>query len=393
MHSIGRQLDDHKGVGPGFDAVRIGLAFLILYIHCSLLNPDPALAAAPAFPFAPFARWAVDFAALPMFFALSGFLVAASVERLPHGQFLTNRALRIFPALGVEITLSALILGPLLTSFTLGAYFSDPAFFKYFLNILGSIHYQLPGMFLSNPQEGIVNGALWTVPHELTCYALLTTLVLCGVYRRRWLLLAATVGLFSASIVVFLAPLVGLRLPMQDALTYVFVTRGAARLVPLFLVGLLLYRFREKIPYRGEIAALAALVYIALSQFGSPEWLANPLFSAATAPLLGYVVVYLGLSPQLEFRILKGRDYSYGVYLYGYPLQQTLIQLFPNVWTLATFFAASVAASLAMAAFSWNVIEKPILRLRRRWSVAAQIHVDPKAEEPVPAPRLAPATT
>ncbi|QZO01501.1 acyltransferase family protein [Chenggangzhangella methanolivorans] len=89
-------------------------------------------------------------------------------------------------------------------------------------------------------------------------------------------------------------------------------------------------------------------------------------------------MVYLGLSRRLEFRILKGRDYSYGVYLYGYPLQQALIQLFPGVWSVATFFAASVAASLAMAAFSWNVIEKPILRLRRRWSVAAQIHAGPE---------------
>ena len=390
MRSVGRQLEDHKGVGPGFDAVRIGLAFLILYIHCSLLNPDPALEAAPAFPYAPFARWAVDFAALPMFFALSGFLVAASVERLPLGQFLTNRALRIFPALGVEITLSALILGPLLTSVALGQYFSDPAFYKYFLNILGSIHYELPGMFLSNPHPAIVNGALWTVPHELTCYALLTVMVLCGVYRRRWLLLAATVALLGVSIAVFLAPQFGLRLPGQDALNYLFVTRGAARLVPLFLVGLLIYRFRHEIPYRGEIAALAAVSYVALSQFGSPAWLANPLFSAATAPLLGYVVIYLGLSPRLEFKILKGRDYSYGVYLYGYPLQQTMIQLFPGVTSVATFFAMSVAASLAMASFSWNVIEKPILRLRRRWSVSAQIHVSPeKSEEPAPAARPA----
>ncbi|QZO01502.1 acyltransferase family protein [Chenggangzhangella methanolivorans] len=246
MRSIGERLEEHGGVGPGFDAVRIGLAFLILYIHCALLDPDPAREALPLFPYAPIARWALDFAVLPLFFALSGFLVAGSVERLPLNQFLTNRALRIFPALGVEIALSALILGPLLTSFALGAYFSDPAFLKYFLNILGLIHYQLPGVFLSNPQAGIVNGALWTVPHELTCYALLTALVLCGVYRRRWLLLAATVALFAVSIAVYLAPHLGLRLPGQDALTYLFVTRGAARLVPLFLVGLLIYRFRAR---------------------------------------------------------------------------------------------------------------------------------------------------
>lgn len=385
MRTIGKQLDDHNGIGQGFDAVRFGLALLILFIHTSLLNPDPALEGAPIAPFVPIARWAIDFAAVPMFFALSGFLVAASVERLPLGQFLLNRGLRIFPALGVEITLSALVLGPLLTSMTLGAYLSDPQFPRYFLNIVGLIHYELPGLFLTNPQPAIVNGALWTVPHELSCYALLTGVVLVGLYKRRALLLAATVALFAVSIVVFLCGLTGFALPHQEQLNYLFVTRGAARLVPLFLVGILIYRYRHAVPYRWHYALGAAVLYFGLAAFGSPDWLANPVFMAATAPLLGYVVIYLGLSPALKMDLLRGRDYSYGVYLYGFPIQQALLHLFPGIHDVTQFFLLSAAASLAMAAFSWSFIEKPILRMRRRWSVSAQIHLgepEPKAPKP-----------
>ena len=381
MTTFGRQLSAHRGIGSGFDAVRIGLALSVLFIHAAALHArgtnDTAL---PLFPGAPVGFWAFATAILPMFFALSGFLVAASAERLSLGQFLTNRGLRIFPALTVEIVLSALLLGPLLTSLSLGAYFRDPSFAHYFLNILGDIHYDLPGLFLGNRDPGVVNGSLWTVPHELSCYALLTVAILVGAFRRRGVMLGATLALFAAAIVVDLCGRFGAGLPHQDALTYAFVTRGAARLVPLFLTGILFYQFRDRIPYRGDLASLGLALYVASCVFGSPDWANSAVFNAAAAPVLTYATLYAGLSPRFSIRWFAKGDYSYGLYLYGFPIQQAIAQMMPGIDATAPFFAASALATGCLAAFSWHVIEKPVLRLRRRFSVTARIHTEPRSE-------------
>ena len=158
--------------------------------------------------------------------------------------------------------------------------------------------------------------------------------------------------------------------------------------MPLFLVGILFYQYRERIPYRLGYALAAIAAYVALAAFGSPEWMVNPVFSFVTAPLFAYVVNYAGLSDRFVFKPLSRGDYSYGIYLYGYPLQQTLIQTLPWIDNRAAFFALSVAAASAMAIFSWHVIEKPILRLRRKFSLTARIHT---GEAPAARPAAAPA--
>lgn len=381
MTTFGSRLDEHNGVGPGFDAMRIVLALSVLFVHTSLLRPlNPAFEVAPVVPFAPLQQWAFDFAILPMFFALSGFLVAGSAERLSLGQFVINRGLRILPALAVEIGLSALVLGPLLTVYGLWQYLTDPLFARYFLNIVGAIQYELPGVFLSNPQPHIVNGSLWTVPHEVTCYVVLILCIATGLYRQRLLMLLLTLALFATSILIFLCGRFGIVLPAQDALTYLFVTRGAARLVPLFLLGILLYQYRDRVPYRFGYAMAAIVAYVVIAAFGAPEWGTNPIFAFASAPLFVYVVAYAGLSETLVLPFISRGDYSYGLYLYGYPLQQAMIQTMPWIDNRAIFFLCSVAAAGLMAVFSWHVIEKPVLRLRRRFSLTARIHTAPHPE-------------
>ncbi|WP_020180161.1 acyltransferase [Methylopila sp. M107] len=385
MPTIQQQLDRHGGVGPGFDFVRMGLATLVLYIHTSMIAPGVVGAeASPLFPGAPVDRWTLNAAVLPMFFALSGFLVAGSAERLSLGSFLANRSFRIFPALAVEITLSALLLGPLLTTLPLGAYFADPLFAKYFLNIAGWIHYELPGVFASNPQPNIVNGSLWTVPHELSCYALLALFMIFGLHRSRRFLLLAAVGLYAVGV---LTPFLVAHFPgssIVELMNRMFVTRGAAKLVPIFLLGMAVYKYRDVLPFRRSYGVGAMLVYFGVSAFGSPDWMNTPAFAAFSGPLLAYAVVVAGLTPELKLKSING-DYSYGIYLYGFPLQQTLLALNPGMTDVTLFFLMSLAASAAMAALSWHYIEKPVMRLRRHRSLAARIHTEPRDEAAQPA--------
>src|SRR5271170_1656034 len=120
----------------GFDWMRIGLASAVALFHAFHCSYGAAGVQAPI-GFRP----AIGLI-LPMFFALSGFLVAGSLERSRTVvTFLGLRVVRIVPALMVEVVLSALVLGPLVTTDDLRTYASNPAFYTYFLNIVGDIHY------------------------------------------------------------------------------------------------------------------------------------------------------------------------------------------------------------------------------------------------------------
>jgi peptidoglycan/LPS O-acetylase OafA/YrhL len=189
-------MDETQGNGLGFDAVRLALAYSVLFVHAVAVAEGEAffqtMWRGPLWPFLCIV--------LPMFFGLSGFLVAGSALRTRSTSvFMTFRILRIVPALSTEITLSALILGPLLTTATLYDYFTNKRFFAYFGNVIGRLRLELWGVFEHNPVPRVVNGNLWTLKPEFYCYALMLVLMLTGIVYRRGLLSAlfavSTVGL------------------------------------------------------------------------------------------------------------------------------------------------------------------------------------------------------
>lgn len=376
MRSIGEVLRESNGMGVGFDTLRLVLASSVVFIHCSLRRSGSVdVDLEPLISHLPIPTWALSTAAVPLFFALSGFLLAGSAEKQSLGSFATNRALRIFPALAVEIVLCACLLGPLVTSLPLKDYFSSPLFFHYLLNIAGLIHYDLPGVFLDNPHTSYVNGSLWTVPHELSVYVMLGASIWLGVFRRPALLVAGLVVLLVAAVAVAAAPAYNLTFPGLAFLTKALVTRGAARLVPVFFMGVVLHRYRFRVPYHGGFALAGLALYLGMTCVISREIMLGPIGVILTAPIFAYVIAWAGLSSRFTLRnrvifglpvgLLVAGDYSYGIYLYGFPLQQTLLHFFPGNWATLTFFIASLSLALCVAALSWHFIERPMLRLRR----------------------------
>jgi peptidoglycan/LPS O-acetylase OafA/YrhL len=384
VKTIGSVLDEHKGIGPGFDAMRLALAFLILVMH-SIVAVDVGIKAEYS------AIWFAHFAMVPMFFALSGFLISGSAMRLRLRDFLLNRSFRILPALAVEILVSALILGPLVTSFSLSAYFSDPKFFHYFTNIIGWIQYELPGVFLKTPTPRIVNISLWTVPYEVLCYVIMSAIIIFGLLRRPLVLIAAFV-LWTIIPLVFLAlhihPSSGDG-PLGKLLVVLFVGRGTL-LFQSFLVGCLMYVYRHRIPVDRRIFVACLVFFMAVTLSGSELWgppeLPNTgvLNALACIPLV-YITVFLGVCDLGQVPLYSTGDYSYGIYLYGFPVQQTLAQIMPAGTSLWVHLALTTVIVTAIAMVSWHWIEKPILKLRRNFSFMAR-----KTEEPMPAQDVAP---
>jgi peptidoglycan/LPS O-acetylase OafA/YrhL len=334
--SISTQLERTGGKSSGFDYMRLILAISVICFHSIVLCYG-----------AEFQKRLVDSpfgiivgAIVPMFFSLSGFLVAGSLERSKSiAIFLGLRGLRIFPALAVDTLFCALILGPVLTILPLSQYLTEPDFFAYFLNIPGFIHYHLPGVFDSNPNHE-VNGQLWTIPSELQCYLTLTVLALVGAHRRRWvflILMLVSTALLEA------------RLLQSGGHAW----RG---IVMCFLYGVIFHIYRDCIALNRSLFALAVLA--------SAIFIAKPGLGYLLPISVTYVTVYLGLKNPKRFKFLEGSDYSYGLYLYGFPLQQMLVSTVPFAREWYGNLLLGLPLALAFSMISWHLLEKRALAKR-----------------------------
>jgi peptidoglycan/LPS O-acetylase OafA/YrhL len=141
--------------------------------------------------------------AVVIFFAISGFLVTPGLLRTANVvDYAVHRSVRIFPGLIVNVVLTILVLGPILTTHSLVSYFRDPQTYLYAKNILTLMVNYLPGVVASDGNPASINGALWTLHFEVLCYILLglfgafgllsvasrfgvVVRVLCHLYRRR----------------------------------------------------------------------------------------------------------------------------------------------------------------------------------------------------------------
>ena len=377
MQTIGSVLDRYKGIGPGFDFLRVALALTIVFNH-SFLIVEGSYDTVDRWHL-----WAVFGAGMPMFFSLSGFLITGSAGRLKLKDFLLNRSLRIVPALAVDIFVSALAIGTLVTIVPLADYFSDKKFSHYFLNIVGFIHYQLPGVFLFNPFPDQVNGSLWTVPYEIGCYIIMSALIVTGAVKSKSRMLIAVTGCIFAWFALHFY-FIGRVSPFDgdgalDHYVNNFISSRGNYLYFYFSGGALLYVFRYHVPYSGKLAlALAALV-MAQGAGLLPLGIWKPV---ALALPVSYLVAYIGLLPVKKLPLYSRGDYSYGIYLYAYPLQQLLVMLFPGKFSVVTHFICSAALVTCVAMLSWHGVEKPILKIRKKFSFTAR-----KGDEKVVLPK------
>lgn len=337
-----------EGVGPGFDGLRLILSLWVFTLHSFVVCWGPDFAG--EFAANPFHRIMIT-PVLPMFFIVSGYLVTGSALRTRNTlTFLAFRALRIAPALVVEVTLSAILLGPLLTEKTLADYFSDPLFARYFLNITGSLHLFLPGLFESNPVSGIVNLNLWTLKPEFYCYLLIALLIFSKlIFNRTYFSSLAIVVLLAAAAYVIRGK------NLQNFLAVV----DWKFLILSFILGCLAYHWNHRIVVSHGRAIAAAPV--ACLAFMHPSLILFGLLAAT------YLVVYVGMFKLYPPGFLRNGDYSYGIYLFGFPIQQTLVHFLPSEFTNGfTVLLLGLPLTVALAMLSWSLVEKPTLELKKR---------------------------
>jgi len=343
-------------LGAAFDprnnalnAIRLLLALLVIVWHSFPLSGHEV-------PFAPlrqvFGRISVD-----GFFAISGYLIVASWVRTPKWwPFLRARLLRIFPAFWVSLIITAVVIAPLsvvVRGAPLdGAFWSGAARYVASNAGLWVSQYDIAGTPLDVPYPGAWNGSMWTLFWEFLCYLGVLALGLAGLFRRRLVVP-----------VLFVLTLVGVLATSYGPVGNFWVEHGSHFGV-MFLAGTLIYQHADRIPLNRTwiIAALALLAGSAML----------PDYRLVAALPIAYLMIALGAlgrHPRLQVR----NDFSYGTYIFAFPLQQLLATLGVASLGVPLFCLAGIAVTLPVAAASWFWIEKPALRLKKvRRPVTAQ---------------------
>jgi peptidoglycan/LPS O-acetylase OafA/YrhL len=363
---MGMVLDNNRGLAPGFDLIRVVLATAVVAWHAvPIAMGDAILLDTLRF------TWVPGYAILAVFFGLSGFLITGSALRLNLGNFLLNRGLRIFPALIVETALSAILLGMLFSTYPIGEYFSHSQTFGYFTSLFGYIKYYLPGVFQTNPIPQ-VNLSLWTVPYELLCYLIMSVFIIGGVLKKPKLVIAAAAAFVLVGLALWLYGLKEGETQLVRRGLYAVFEGRASRLLICFILGIAAYLFRYRIPYSRTLFLCACAYLIGLSCFQLDSEKFFPFLNILVGPVAVYICVYLGVSNLPTPALFRRGDYSYGIYLYGAPIQQAIRALIDSSSPWLNF-AVSMPLIVIFAALSWHLIEKPVLHMRKRFSFVARI--------------------
>lgn len=339
--SIGDFINVRKN---NFTLIRLILAWAVLYGHSYALH-NPKSIRDPLNIIFQGSTYIGTFAVCG-FFVLSGYLVSHSLVNRGVLKYAIARLLRIFPGLIICILLSVFVLGPLFTTLNLSEYFNSNNTYTYLINMFAmgkGLQYDLPGVFLEN-RRSAVNGSLWSIPLEVRCYILLAFTSVFGLFSSRSVLNFSIVSI----------ALLGYTWP--DLIPLVGRQNKVWNLPPwLFLVGVFFYNNRDSIPLNGKLAIFA--IVSMLYSFG------NPWFEYSFPFQMGYLIFYISYCTRyIEIEKYIG-DLSYGIYIYAYPIQQIIADLFSDRGPLFNVVLSSLIV-FPLAYCSWFLIEKPSVKFR-----------------------------
>lgn len=331
------------------DLIRISCAFFVIYSHSFALSPA-AGSTDILFKMTSLGYVAFGGVAVKTFFLISGLLVTNSL--ISNGNiihYVASRIFRVYPAYLAVIVTFALLIGPWLSSVSIGEYFSSKETLHYIVRTLKfNVQYTLPGVFTHNALTA-VNGSLWTIPMEVKAYFYLLLIYLVslvfGPYKKAFIALV--------SLAIIIEPFT----PFKGALISKSDDPSIYLLYPFFSIGCLLAIFKDKI----KTTSFFAVTVIALLLFFlvNNDQLKTGLFYLFSSFLLLYIS-----SLSLINKIKIKNDISYGIYLWAFPIQQTIAS-FVIASPYINILLSAVLSSL-FAYVSFRLIEGPSMQFGKR---------------------------
>lgn len=335
------------------------------------------------------------------FFVLSGFLIVRSALRLHIGRYLWARALRILPGLWLCLVFTALVVAPLLALHLHGGrlpggFWHGPGGpFRYIrenmwtglrqLDISDTLTRAEAAGTAHNPA---FDGALWTLAYEATCYLVVAAFAVAAVLRKVPALVAVLAAGLWGSILWDLwssprgryavEPLDGhyLNLPL---LGHHMGSLAVSYLVYLgfpFAIGALFQLYIKRLPINDVLGVGGFAVFALSLEFGG--------YYAFGVPALAYGLIWFAVrSPKPLRKVGRKRDLSYGVYIYGFVVEQVLVVYGVAAKGYWVYLPAALAGSALLALISWYAIEKPALMLKD-WTprIPRRKRTPPEEQEP-----------
>jgi peptidoglycan/LPS O-acetylase OafA/YrhL len=322
-----------------FDSLRLIGALLVLVGHAS---PLTKLWEAPEIGHIKIYRLGVL-----IFFSISGYLITASWFAKPKfGTFFAKRALRLFPALVAVVLVSVFVIGPVFTTLKLSDYFANSGTWQYLALGLALVPaYKLPGVFASGHPNLAVNGSLWTLGLEFACYAAIAALG--ALLPKKYFWIGPTLWIAASAILL-----------QQRTWTIDASLKTSIETAIYFGVGSLLYLVGQKIKFRGWF-----------SPAGLSAWLIVASFSIDLGRILSWVLVPVAViafakqNYPLFRQAARFGDISYGIYLWAFPVQQVVIEVFGFVSPTLNVLLV-VGFTVVLALLSWHLIEKRALTFK-----------------------------
>lgn len=352
--------DALRGHSNSLGVIRLVLAALVIFDHSFVLggysdtNPVLQLTNGQA---------TLGSLAVAGFFAISGYLIAKSGLSADIMQFLWRRFLRIFPAYWMALVVGAFAVGPviwLLNGNAIRDYFTKsldgPLGY-----ILGNWKLQVHNwgiydLFVNTPygatNGSVLNGSIWTLYYEWLCYMIIAVLVVFGVLKR------ARIVVPFLAVVFLILTIVNTTNPGSAATLVPFF--GDVQLIKMgfvFLCGSTIAVYSKSIPYDNWLGFFSLFVVVATLHFGG--------FEIFGAPAMAYFFLWLGAwLPKRFQRIGATNDYSYGIYIYGFLVQQVLAYF--GVYHLGywAYALSATAISVGLAWLSWHLVEKRAMQLK-----------------------------
>ena len=315
----------------------------------------------------PFMKWtsgkiSIGSTAVNFFFVISGFLIIRSFEYSgSFWQYLKKRFLRIYPGFIAVFIVSFFVFGPMghMKEWSINSYFDffQPISAK--REVANMLSLQSPverKYFTQLPQYGL-NNSLWTIQYEFICYLLVPVLGFLGFVRKKtWLLIALTISYVLLSL-----QSIGTIFLFNENLQGGIISNPYyyPRFFTYFFFGACVYLYRKFIPRNIWLAILSILLILA----GFKTNLVDIFWPLSAT----YLLFYFAYMPKFLFpNFAKHGDLSYGIYLYGWPIQQLTMLYFGNYLGPKSLFLAVLPPVILFAVFSWKFVESPALKLKNK---------------------------
>jgi len=299
---------------------------------------------------------------ISIFFITSGFLITKSWNQDKIiKSYIWKRFLRIIPGLIFASIIVTAIIGPLVTTFNLIDYIFNSQTYRFFFfasffpawNVIPFNN--LPGVFINNPLSGQVNGPLWTLVYEAGMYILVIIFGIVGILYKKIVMIPLIICSFGSLILLnsYYAPMISAFIPG----IFSGVVIPGLTFFCFFFIGSLLYLHNKNNAYSTKIFIILVTALI-ISSF-TVYFL---FFTIITLPYIVLFIAHLKISHVNTFG--KYGDFSYGMYIFAWPVQQLIVVVFPGM-NILYYIPCCFLFTFPLAYISWNYIESKALSRKK----------------------------